>query len=352
MPARVVPSVVFLFCVLSSVLEAQVVRWNYVGEITVVNDPDGAFPDLQPGDLIEGHFQFDTSIESTTIPGLATLFFMGGEEGYYGFNGISIRATSSATGDVFAPQLAANPDLDFSVLMTDGPLPNTSIASITGQLEPWDGYPGTVPVFSVGFLGIEPLTTDKLPGELDLSDFLQTFAIIEDLGSDVSPASLDAEILELTRVELIQGDFNTDFALTAEDIDILTMAVAGNSPRTFYDMNGDGMVNGDDRAAWILAQNTYLGDSNLDGEFNSADLIQIFRAGEYEDNVPENSTWATGDWSGDFEFDSGDLIVAFQDGGYEQGPRPSVSSVPEPSAAAFIVAAAGVLSIYRRRSLA
>ena len=37
-----------------------------------------------------------------------------------------------------------------------------------------------------------------------------------------------------------------------------------------------------------------LGDSNLDGEFNSADLVTVFAAAEYEDGLEANSTWATG----------------------------------------------------------
>jgi len=77
--------------------------------------------------------------------------------------------------------------------------------------------------------------------------------------------------------------------------------------------------------------NLYVGDTNLDGEFNSSDLVNLFTAAEYEDNVPMNSTWATGDFNGDGEFDSGDLVAAFADGGYEKGKRPVANAVPEPS---------------------
>ena len=62
---------------------------------------------------------------------------------------------------------------------------------------------------------------------------------------------------------------------------------------------------------------TTAGDANLDGAFNSNDLIQVFQGGEYEDDQPLNSGWATGDWDGDGEFISADLIVAFQAGRYE-----------------------------------
>jgi hypothetical protein len=58
------------------------------------------------------------------------------------------------------------------------------------------------------------------------------------------------------------------------------------------------------------------GDSNGDGIFNSADLVLVFQAGEYEDDIPNNSTFEEGDWDGDGEFDSTDLVFAFQQGTY------------------------------------
>ena len=59
---------------------------------------------------------------------------------------------------------------------------------------------------------------------------------------------------------------------------------------------------------------TDFGDANLDGVFNSSDLVSIFQAGEYEDESTNNSNWNEGDWNGDGEFDSSDLILAFQAG--------------------------------------
>ena len=92
---------------------------------------------------------------------------------------------------------------------------------------------------------------------------------------------------------------------------------------------------------WALSgMSIPTGDATLDGEFNSGDLVRVFGAGEYEDDISLNSTWATGDWDGDGDFASGDLVVAFQDGGYELGPRELVHSVPEPSSGALIVLAA------------
>ncbi len=58
------------------------------------------------------------------------------------------------------------------------------------------------------------------------------------------------------------------------------------------------------------------GDATLNGVFNVEDLISVFQAGEYQDNVEGNSTWAEGDWDQNGDFETGDLILAFQVGAY------------------------------------
>lgn len=97
-----------------------------------------------------------------------------------------------------------------------------------------------------------------------------------------------------------------------------------------FDLDENLIVDFDDARIWIHdLKRTYIGDANLDGEFASSDLVNIFVAGEYEDDIALNSTWATGDWNGDGDFTTSDLVLAFQDGGYEQGPR-IAAAVPEP----------------------
>jgi hypothetical protein len=128
------------------------------------------------------------------------------------------------------------------------------------------------------------------------------------------------------------GDFNQDGAIDAQDIDLLTQNVVQGTNNATFDLNSDALVNAEDRRLWIEeTKRTYFGDSNLDGVFSSSDFVAVFQAGQYEDTVAGNSTWATGDWNGDLEFNSGDFVTAFQAGGYEKGPRAAISSVPEPS---------------------
>ena len=58
------------------------------------------------------------------------------------------------------------------------------------------------------------------------------------------------------------------------------------------------------------------GDVNGDGVFDSSDLVAVFTAGEYEDDVPGNSTFEEGDWDGDGDFTSSDLVFVFKAGNY------------------------------------
>jgi len=52
------------------------------------------------------------------------------------------------------------------------------------------------------------------------------------------------------------------------------------------------------------------GDANGDGIFDSADLVLVEQAGEFEDGVIGNSSFEEGDWNGDGEFTSADLVFA------------------------------------------
>ncbi|MEZ6121146.1 MAG: dockerin type I repeat-containing protein [Pirellulaceae bacterium] len=127
-------------------------------------------------------------------------------------------------------------------------------------------------------------------------------------------------------------DLNADGSCDVRDLNLLSRRIRSGTVEDFYDLNMDSTVDLEDRVFWVHDfANTYFGDANLDGEFNSSDMTLVFSAAEYEDNITLNSTWAEGDWNGDGDFDSSDLILAFQDGGYEQGPRAGVQAVPEPA---------------------
>ena len=105
-----------------------------------------------------------------------------------------------------------------------------------------------------------------------------------------------------------------------------------------------------DRVTWVHGlKRTFFGDANLDGEFNSGDLVDVFTAGEYEDGIPDNSGWAKGDWNGNSDFESGDFVTAFTDGGYEQGPRPALAAVPEPNGIGMMMTALALTAVSSSR---
>ena len=131
------------------------------------------------------------------------------------------------------------------------------------------------------------------------------------------------------------GDFDGTDLLDVSDVDLLMRHIwdddiDGNLSR--FDVTDDGAINRDDLSEWTKTlKHTWFGDANMDGEFNSLDLVHLLEAGQYKDNVWRNSTWSTGDWNADGEFDSADMVLALQDGGYGQGPRVGLAAVPEPS---------------------
>jgi hypothetical protein len=126
------------------------------------------------------------------------------------------------------------------------------------------------------------------------------------------------------------GDYNGDGHANVWDIDLQALATGASNPYIAeFDENGDGLLDAVDRDIWVHQHTrTYFGDADLDGEFDSGDLVSVFVAGEYEDRMFGNSTWSTGDWDGDGDFSSSDLVLALADGGYEAGQRPAAVSEP------------------------
>lgn len=124
------------------------------------------------------------------------------------------------------------------------------------------------------------------------------------------------------------GDYDGNGQLNVDDLAFLARAILHQD--LSFDLDENQMVDNRDRIHWVKEiKQTWVGDANLDGEFNAADLVQLFAAGAYETETAAD--WTTGDWNGDGRFTSSDLVSALIDGGYEQGPRTVHQSVPEPT---------------------
>ena len=135
-------------------------------------------------------------------------------------------------------------------------------------------------------------------------------------------------------------DVDRNGACDANDIDAMTQKVV------------DGIDTIEGRTVLIEGAmphgfHTYLGDSNLDGVFDSGDFVDAFAAGKYE--ADELAKWNEGDWNGDERFDTTDFVAAFQGGGYEMGARTAVATVPEPSSWALLTLGVWSAGCIRRR---
>jgi hypothetical protein len=147
-------------------------------------------------------------------------------------------------------------------------------------------------------------------------------------------------------VTLTPGDFDGDGILGAADIDDLTAQSAGSLNPPAYDLNADSLVNQADVEVWIKdLLHSWVGDADLNGQFDSSDLVSILAAGTYEADV--NAVWTTGDFSGDARANSADLVAALADGGYELGPRAATASVPEPATLTLLTLSLLVLATRR-----
>lgn len=130
----------------------------------------------------------------------------------------------------------------------------------------------------------------------------------------------------------IPGDLTGDGQVDIDDVNLTCSAINGE-PVARADMNGDGEHDHEDLRFLIEGLlRTNFGDANLDGRFDSRDLVATFAAGTYETDAP--ATWATGDWNCDGVFTSRDLVVAMIAGGY----RSDVAAAAEPVARSTKVA--------------
>jgi hypothetical protein len=150
-----------------------------------------------------------------------------------------------------------------------------------------------------------------------------TATLLVDLDDDPQTPPITLDTSEFSRGiattgDAILGDIDGSGVVDARDIDLLATAIRSGNSESRYDLNGSGRVDSDDHR--FLIENilrTTSGDANLDGRFNSSDLVAVFQAGQYEDTIAGNSGWSTGDWNGDGEFNTSDLVAAFQAGKYE-----------------------------------
>ena len=179
---------------------------------------------------------------------------------------------------------------------------------------------------------------------------------------------LDPVEAGLTFERTPDGDFNVNGDLDTVDVDVLAASIAEimlreplangivlpvlgwrssddwHGPRA-RDLNGDLVLDQADLDFWIKdLKQTWVGDVDLDGQFDRADLISVLQADKYGRDL--FATWSEGDWNADGRFDQSDVILALQDGGYDRAALAAVSPVPEPSTVALLAIGCILLTLH------
>jgi hypothetical protein len=138
-------------------------------------------------------------------------------------------------------------------------------------------------------------------------------------GADVDGDG-DQDVLSASRRSAVwfentngSGDFAFGSSVHNNDPDFST--VRPTAADVDNDGDADFVIGNIEASVWY--ESMIPGDADDNGRFDSSDLVAIFQAGEYEDQVPFNSTFEEGDWNGDHEFTSADLVFAMQAGRYE-----------------------------------
>ncbi len=231
-------------------------------------------------------------------------------------------------------------DINSAVIMGLWSADNTGGEILLNGLATNNPQAGSFPVLS-------PFEISSERGDNFLPGINTLTFLVNNAGDADNPIGLRVEGLVAFTGGEIRGDFNGDGVLDTADIDDLTAQSAGGTDPPKYDLNSDGAVNVQDVNVWVGELfNSWIGDANLDGEFNSSDLVVVLSAGKYE--VEEDAIWSSGDFNGDGRANSSDLVAALSDGGYEVGPRAGVAAVPEPTTLVLLVLGSATL-LGRRR---
>ena len=244
----------------------------------------------------------------------------------------------------------------------DGPRPYLLSNIATNMLRPLDS--SKVYEFAseaddddatVGFKSVRVAVLSNTDVNFDgVTSALDRAIVVSNLGMDAGALMHHGDIDndgdvdqdDLAMFTLLPGDYNDNNELDTGDLDLQAAAIAGGQNPSEFDLNGDGVVDYDgDRIMWLHElKKVYVGDADLNGEFDSADFVTVFVAGKYETGA--EAGWAEGDWDANLAFDSGDFVAAFIEGGYETGEYPGgVQAVPEPTS--LVLALCGLLGCLR-----
>ena len=269
-------------------------RFNHRGVIKTLATAVSA---ISVGDLNHDEFPDLVAVtvgrNSTTRPQFVA--FSGSNNG---FIPITTPKTNSTKNDIVSVEIAdLNNDEDAEVLL----------GFIGGQLQ--------IVTFDAGEFDSGPI----LSSEMDDPRSLSIVDIDSDGDMDIFVAATGSD-----RVAWLEN--------IGEHVFVASSAPIANVPNptgiAIADIDADGDfdviagIGGGATSRVAIIENRLIGDVNNDGRFNSSDLVAVFQSGQYEDDLEDNSTFASGDWNGDGEFTTSDLVAAFTAGTYSANATP------------------------------
>ncbi|MCA9200683.1 MAG: hypothetical protein KDA87_24250, partial [Planctomycetales bacterium] len=230
--------------------------------------------------------------------------------------------TMSGDGDVVITYDQSNGDVD---IVSTVPLTTFYLHSASAYFE----YDDSTTLLNVSgghhFFRLTPegQVESHFPGALPAN--MDVMTLVEDLtvnGSRFQGGDLGNVVLHCRGCqESVAGDLNNDTKVDAVDIDLLCLAIRNQDDDEQFDLDLDGNI--DERDQTYLIESilgTVIGDVDLDGIFDSSDLVRLFQSATYE-NPDVVAGWSTGDWNCDQRFDSADLVMAFSANGYSYEAR-------------------------------
>jgi hypothetical protein len=130
------------------------------------------------------------------------------------------------------------------------------------------------------------------------------------------------------------GDFNRDGALDVNDLEALTAEVQAGSIDLKFDVDGNDIVDTNDRNVWITdIKNTFIGDANLDGQVNAEDLNAL--ALSWRSTFA--TSWSQGDFNADGTVNASDLNELALNWRSGVAAAASAPAVPEPSSLTLLL---------------
>ena len=153
------------------------------------------------------------------------------------------------------------------------------------------------------------------------------------------------QIRQIADFEPAPGDFDGDGQITIADIELLQKDVRGVSHVQHFDLNRDEVVDAADIEVLLIAAQSLMGDTNLDGEVAFVDFLIL------ANHFGNQAGWGGGDFSGDGTVAFEDFLILSQRFGdqFETSSEPTqvAASIPEPSGLSLLL-----LSLFATAALA